>query len=428
MTLALPVRRVGLVAAVVVLAAVSWSPATGVESVRSEGRAASSVPSVGPTETVSDHRRDAKGTTRIAVGWGGRVTAVWYRHPPTDSGSGGRLFASVRRRDGVWSALVPISSRNQGARTVDVAAGRGGQVSVVWVARRNGRRLVVETHREQGEWTTPQRLGRGIRPKVVVDGDRQTSVMWFGRRMQVASRDASGDWVRRIFVRGGTPISYDLATNRAGDEVAIWNAVTVSRSRHSAAWSDVETLPFVMANNEYDPALGVFPDGRALATWNYAEEVFWARRSPWGRWRRPNEFVRTPGEIEQGGSMATAVTRTGHALIQWNASYGGTVVSRYRPGEGFGRPIRLTKGTGYFVAAYRAVLLAPDGAALVAGEDRHVGAYRWQKGPGRPWRPVRKLGAPSGLSWVDARGTRMAVLFHDDTGLRARIIDLVPAT
>ena len=125
--------------------------------------------------------------------------------------------------------------------------------------------------------------------------------------------------------------------------------------------------------------------------------------------------------------MAIAVTRNSHAMIQWNASYGGTVVSRYRRGEGFGKPIRLRKDTEHFVAAYRALLLTDDGAALVAGDDKNGAAYRWQRGPGRAWRPVEQL-ATSEISSADARGTRMAVMFHNDAGLHARIIDVVPAT
>jgi len=134
--------RVGPLAAMA-LAISSATPASAIGPVENEYRTASSRPSVGQIETVSAHRRDEKGSTRVAVGWGGRVAVVWFRHPPPESDVGGRLFASVRRVDGVWTDPVPISKRNQGARTVDVAAGRKGQVSVVWVARRNDRRSVT---------------------------------------------------------------------------------------------------------------------------------------------------------------------------------------------------------------------------------------------------------------------------------------------
>ncbi len=414
-----------VVAVAAVVASTSWSPASGdLEPPRSTSGVASSAPSVGPVETVSVHARDVG--PQVAVGWGGRTTAaVWHRRAPRGSDLGGRLFASVRT-DGDWSDPLRISGENRlrGAN-LDVAAGRDGQVSVAWSVQRNGRGVVFETHREDEVWSTPTRLGTGGRPHVVVDGTGETSVMWIHKRIHVASRPAGGTWVKRVFSRGGSFVRLDLAVNRAGDEVAIWNGSTISRSRTSAIWSDVEKLPFSMLNNEYDPALGVFPTGRALATWNYTEEVFRARRSATGRWSSPHEFEETPGTIEQGGAMGVAVARNGHALIQWNASYGGTVVSRYRPGEGFGKPIRLRGDTERFVASYRALLLTPDGAALVVGEDKFGGAYRWQSGSGRRWRPVTQLEGVPEISAVDARGARMAVLFRDDDGLHVVMVDMV---
>lgn len=176
-------------------AASTPNPSSGVSGVlRSD-------PSVGPTETVSEKAEDVKYTNdgqglpaEVVIGWGGQVTAVWYR-PDGDVGFGdGQLFASVRDAEGVWSEALPVSqtfAMRSGVR-FDVAAGEGTSVSVVWTAPFEGASHVFEAHRDEFGWSSPFMLGRGREPRVVMDGLGRTTVLWWRRGPRVVTRTSEG--------------------------------------------------------------------------------------------------------------------------------------------------------------------------------------------------------------------------------------------
>lgn len=416
---------------VAVLAVSSWQP---VASTAAPSSGTGSVPVVGGAETVSLHERDdLRGdvlTASIAVGWGGRVSAAWYRRPPEASDLPGRLMSSIRNRNGVWSDPVRISRRIPEPAYVFLAAGRGGRVSAVWISRGpSGRLAVFASHRQDGEWGSRERLGRGDYARVVHDGRGVAHVMWANKRVVIASRATDGTWTRRKFAVGDEPESYELSTNRAGDAIAMWDesgcfcVSTATKTRDSTTWHR-RREPAGAYFFDFAPGLGVFPGGRrALAAWIYGEKLSWAQRSATGVWSPPREFGEPTGSIEQNGSMRMSVSPRGHALALWSTQWGGYIASRYRPGHGFGKPSRLgERGAGFHVGGG---MVTSDGAALVAGVTQHgqVG-YRWQRGPWRDWRPLRALNSEGDLAAVNARGRRIAVLFVDE-GLRVRVIDLV---
>lgn len=399
------------------------------------GPSAASPPSVGETETVSENERDGRTgdsvTASIAVSWSGRVTAVWYRPAPEESSLQGRLMGSTRSRNGTWSDPDRISRRIRNPLDLSLSAGRAGQASAAWtVTVRPGRRVVFEAHLDDGEWSTPERLGRGRNPQVVQDGQGVTHVMWVNKRATIASRSADGAWTRRRFVHGGQPENFDLTTNHAGDAFAMWDepgcvcASTASRPRGSQRWSrrELSGAHFL----DFAPGLGAFPSGRILAAWIYVERLSWAQRTATGRWSPVRDFGEPNGIIEQSGSMAIAVARRRQALALWSAEVGGHFASRYRPGHGFGTPVRLSEQGAWFDA--RGGTVVPDGAALVAGATRRgqIG-YRWQRGPRREWRPLRLLDSVGEVTSVASSGRRTAVMYLND-GLRVRVIDLVPRT
>lgn len=401
--------------------------------------AVSSAPSVGPTETVSEQAQDVAFTNdglglwaRVVVGWGGRVTAVWYR-PDADVGfRAGRLFASVRRVGGVWSdpvAVSPTFSWPSGDR-MDVAAGQGRAVSVVWTAPFEGAMRVFEAHRDGSAWSTPLMLGKGREPRVVMDGLGNTTVLWSHRAPHVVTRTPDGVWSSPHVFTGGTDYPHALAANRAGDEALLWTqgalrmeAAFRVRTRHT--WPRAVRVP-TNAVDYVGAGLAVDPEGRVLAAWargGGGGHVWWTSRSLTGRWSPAQKIVGDVGKIGEYGWLDLSVNRHGRGLVRWIADTGGTYVARYRPGHGFGAPVRLSRDRWPYLVAEGSPLLTADGTAVVAGAmGLNRLAYRWQA-PGQPWSAVQGLGSSQAVNAVGTRGARMAILFQEQ-GLRARVIDV----
>jgi hypothetical protein len=437
-----PSVRAVTIASAAALAASLSVPAGDAHVAQVQSQRGPSVPSVGPAEVVSSQPADSTNedsiTAQVVVGWGGQVTAVWFR----DSRLRSNLFASVRGDDGVWSDPVQVSKPGVDNNDiwVDVAAGRGSHVSAVWRAKGSGgHQQVLEAHREGGGWSEPHRVGRadlGTRPDVAIDGRGETTVAWLHRGTRVASRSPDGAWsaVRR-YVRPGGAFQVNVAANRSGDEVLMWDNIiagtcicmwTAFKKRGATGWGRAVSVPGHEEGFYFDPALGVFASGRVLAAWSGArpDRLVWTRRSPAGHWARPQQVPGRIFGIDEDGGVVLGVGAKGRALAVLGARYSGTWVARYRVGRGFGKTVRLSKRRTSFEAR-GAPLMTADGTAVVAGQmfpDRV--AYRWQA-PGQDWSPLQRLDPTDEVASVAGRGTRMAVLFRKD-GLRARIIDVNP--
>ncbi len=418
-----------LIAALIAALTVSWT----VHGASAASAAGDSVPVVGESETVTEVERDGgvgdSTTAAVAVGWSGKVGAVWYRPTPAGSDLFGRLMASTRSKKGSWSRPVRITGRIPDPGDMVMSMGRVGQMSVAWSRRVTPRRRVVfEAHRENGAWSRPARLGRGKHPRVAHGGDGVTYVMWVHKNAVIASRSFGGSWTRRRFTEPDDPMAYDVAANRAGDALAMWNGfgsscvLTATRQRRSEHWTR-SAEPHEACFVDFEPALWVFRNGSALAGWIDGEQVRWARRSADGHWSPATTFGRPNGVIEQSGGIWTAVAGRAQALVVWSAEIGGYFAARYRNGS-FGTPSKLNQKGIPFRA--RGGTVSPDGTALVAGYTLggRIG-YRWQRGPRRDWRPFREVTADGSVYSVAGRGRRTAILLNDE-GLRVRVIDLVP--
>lgn len=412
-----------------VAALIAFGTLDGVSTAHAVG---GSVPVVGDSETVSEIARDGgRGdsvTAAVAVGWSRNVGVVWYRPAPEGSDLLGRLMASTRSKKGTWSRPLRITRRIPAPGDMVMSMGRVGQVSVVWSKRVSKRRWVVfEVHRENGAWSRATRLGRGKHPRVAHGGDGVTHVIWVHKDAVIASRPRGGSWTRRRFNEPDEPMTYEIAANRAGDALAMWNRFssscvsTATRPRDSELWTR-SAEPRDACFVDFDPGLGVFRNGSAMAGWIDGEQVRWARRSARGHWSATRTFGPPNGVIEQSGAIQVAVAGNDQALVVWSAEIGGHFAARYRNGR-FGTPSKLKqKGT-----RFRALggTVSPDGSALVAGSTLGGSGYRWQRGPRRDWRTVREVSAEGTVYSVAGRGRRTAILSNDE-GLRVHVIDLVP--
>lgn len=393
--------------------------------------------SVGPTETVTEQAQDVEYAglpAEVVVGWGGQVTAVWYR-PDADVGfRSGQLFASVREVGGVWSEPLALSPpfAFPGGDRFDVAAGQGEAVSVVWTARVAGAMHVFEVHRTGPGWSSAHELGRGNTPRVAMDGRGDTTVMWSRRAPHVVTRMQNGVWSTPRVFTGGAGHPHALAGNRAGDDVLLWtqsgrgNSARMRaafRARTSATWPHAVTVPSKRVDY-VGAGLAVDRAGRVLAAWatgGGGGDVWWTRRSLAGRWSPARKVVGDVGHIGEYGWLDLSVNRRGRALIRWIAEDYVSYVVRYRPGHGVGKPVRLSRHRWPWFVAEGSPLMTATGTAVVAGRqgDGRV-AYRWQS-PGHPWGSVQRLDAAQAVNSVGARGHRMVILFQNQ-GIRAAVI------
>jgi hypothetical protein len=401
--------------------------------------ASASAPSVGTTETVSEQAEDVSAIfdgsglpAHVVVGWGGHVTAVWYR-PSATSVRSGRLYASVRGTGGVWSTPLRVSQRISLHLPYDVAAGAESVVSVVWSARVNGTQRVFESHRDGAGWSPRIRLGKGTDPRVVVDGRGRTTVMWIShRKPHLATRTPAGVWSdTRVFRTRGFVFTSALATNRAGDVVALWGEGNSHGHRTRASWKGHSSRTWRSATTvstrvvaEDGLELGMDRKGRVLAIWQAASDlgdghVWWTHRSLAGRWSPVQAIAGNIGHLDEFVNGGLSVNSHGRALAWWDGE--GSFAARYRPGHGFGAASRVNG-----IDAEGSPLLTPDGTAVIAGLRSANGqqrvAYRRQN-RGQPWSRIQGLDPAEAMNAVGSRGRRMVILFQAQ-GLRARVINL----
>ncbi len=421
---------VGMAMGVATLAAASGPAVSAAAGTSAEGgQPPVAAPVVGGEEVVSVQAEDVEFTgdgrglpAKVVVGWGGRVTAVWYRPDAEVGYGGGRLYASVREDGGTWSEPVALSEPfpYPSGRRFDAAAGASSSVTVVWSARVDGSNQIFESHREATGGSSPVVLDRGIEPLVTMDGRGEATVLWQRGGIRVATRSAAGHWStpRRFTTTGGwTPA--ELATNRAGDKAAVWRQDqglrAAYRDRTSVEWPRAVTVP-----GKYfeQVALAVDRKGRALAAWSTPRAVWWTRRSLTGHWSPARKIAGDVGQIGEWGWMDLTVNKQGHGLLRWVAQVYDTYVARYRPGHGFQKARRL----GPSFEAEGSPALTGVGTAAVAGQTGFQVAYRWQA-PGEDWSALTSLGSAQAVNDVGTRERTMAVLFQRE-GLRVRIIDL----
>ena len=388
-------------------------------------------------ETVSEQAQDAEAydwlPAQVVIGWGGDVTAVWYR--PAVGRRGfleGRLISSRRTGPGVWSVPAPVSAPFElNEQSFDVAAGADGRVSVVWSARAGGSQEVLEAHRGRGLWSAPVRVGSGSMPQVAVDGAGDTSVVWFGPSPRVASRPAGGPWGRpTVFADNGDDFATDIVTNRAGDTVAMWRQVSgpvrgagaVFRGRDATAWPPIEDV-LSPSFDHNGPALVIRPDGQVLAAWTLPRDVVWTGRSRAEGWEPLQRIEGRVGYMEEYGRLDLSVNRYGQALAVWLTDVD-TWTARYAPERGLVNPVRLTTRRDFFRSAGPPLLTA-SGTAVVVGEvfdDKGPRfAYRWQE-PGGAWGLERRNRVEDVIA-VGARGSRLAAMVSDD-GLHVAMLDV----
>jgi hypothetical protein len=228
----------------------------------------------------------------VAMDRQGNGAAVWNR---SSNGHDDVVQAAVRPADGQWSAPQDLSTPGAIAFGANVAAA-AGDVTAVWIELQNRHTAVMSSSRTvAGEWTRPTKIsgqagntfgpvvamdddggavaawqwfdgaflvvqaavrdagawskpetlaipGRSTsRPQLVMDAKGNAIAGWIRSNgayptAQVAYRPANGAWGQptNLSNRGGKTSELDLAMNRKGDAVALWNQRS---GRYGNLWS-----------------------------------------------------------------------------------------------------------------------------------------------------------------------------------------------
>lgn len=205
----------------------------------------------------------------IAVGPGGDTAVAWS--------SGGILTVATRPAAGAWQRPVRISSPGAETYSFRVAVGHDGRAVVAWVAVAKAPRPGRPGHRSKiawaslrapgGAWEKPVRLSGPDQivsaPEVGLDGQGRASAFWAlgtngisGKASTVQSADrgpGDGTWspTGALSSAGLGPLFPRVATNGAGDAVAVWSRCTTrtqatvevaTRGAGSSDWSQVTRL------------------------------------------------------------------------------------------------------------------------------------------------------------------------------------------
>ena len=394
---------------------------TSTAPVRAGAAAPAETPRWGPPERVAAKRVSEDSNGAVVRVRGDDVVALW---DVPEAGHPGPVLLRTSSREpaGRWSAPRTVARVAAALAGYDLALGPDHTALVVWAT---GDRIahVMESHREDGAWSRPHRLGgeTATDPRPVIDGRGGMTVAWVsfpnGSRLDVATRPPKGDWsgVTHLGRFDGDP---DLATNRRGDVVAAWgigNGVGVAVRRHGEDWGPPHVVHGTIGFPDR-PEVAIGPRGRVLVMWTRSteDETFTPRHLAWARSRLdgtwpPVGYLDTRRGLVLGSQVSLSMNRRGRALAVWwsDIGFGDMRAARFRFGHGWSRPHDL----GPFCCSPTALLTDSGTAVALLDQTRHGAATGWAfQDPGRRWL-THRLGAVTGV--VDAHGDarRMALVY-----------------
>ena len=347
-----------------------------------------------------------------------------------------------------WSEPVQIDDPHtarrpdRGADAVQVAASAGGGAWAAWF-QSDGRRSAIEASRlspDTGSWQGPRRIdlraGAGATlPVLATLSDGRVLAAWVqdvhghaGVFARVLGADAHAPAARLDDPRlAASPTDVQLATDAAGDAVAVWQQPGARRTQAWAAhwsaaqgrWSAAQALDAAPAP-DYAPVVAGAGEDRFVAAWERGaagHERIAASRWLGQGWSRPR-LLSAPGvrarrvtlALGSGGELAAA-------WIQGQGAARRVALRRLLVPGWSGAPARLLEGPGLQGPAVSAALsLDPAGDAAVAWEqqtspqgDYVIEATHWMRG----------APAPRAGERIDPRGQRNAgnpVLLSDPAG------------
>ena len=296
-------------------------------------------PEWGPVTTLAPTTRGES----LAVAPDGAVTVVWA----TTGTTPGQVVARHRPAGGSWGAAEVIGH----GYAPRVTADETGDVTAVWLTQSRGRTDGVAAARRPagGTWSRPTHLSRdrevpGYRPgsedvfgatqlDLAAGAGGQVAVVWAwgsaGRdrpwRVQAVRRPAGGPWGHPVAV---TPADWSSApqvgVDAGGTTVVAWGRqpfghpqkLLAREHRPGTGW----TSPDTVASQGYAPELAVDRAGEAVLAYSTDDAAVAAAVKPaGGTWESPQRL--SPAGVEVG-DFALATNGAGASVVALGRSGG----------------------------------------------------------------------------------------------------------
>ncbi len=293
---------------------------------------------------------DVFGVPQSAIDDDGDAVVVWQGHEGLDPDV--LLRVATRPAGGSFGPPLTLSAQD-GASLVhpQVATNAAGDTVVAWT-RAAGQSIVVQavvrpaggTFSEPAELSEPASLITP--PRVAIDAAGRATVVWAQitaetHTVQAATRPAGGPFAATVdltaaaqvgsFPGPGAVGGVDVATNAAGDAVAVWtrqddagNGIVQAASRPAGAaafapYADVS----VAGRNADSPQVAVDGAGNAVAVWMRNDGTSFvaqaASRPAGGSFGAPVDLSLAGGE---GWAPQVALNPAGDAVVAWRRSNG----------------------------------------------------------------------------------------------------------
>lgn len=364
------------------------------------------------------------------------LCSVYYALPAEASYVPGWGVAELIETDDSDDALYP-----------SLAVDDEGNAVAVWEQSDGARKNIWANRYAAGVgWGVPCRiefedLGDALRPDVGMDGAGNAVAIWRQSNGVVhdvyANRYVAGvGWGSPVKIEAndaGSASECDLAVDRDGNAVAVWNQwetrwnIWANTYVVGEGWGEAQLLESDDTGDASDPKVAVDGSGGAIAVWSQSDGSF---RSIWSSTYSSDEGWADPVlvEMEDLGDAhepSVAFDSHGNALAVWHQLDGtrfNIMANRYDAETGWGSPTQIDDNE--VTDSVRAVLaITPDGdAAAVWYQSKlsvtDVWACSYFSGEG--WQtPVMLDDDDSGSAYypkvaVDSAGNALAVWYQSD--------------
>ncbi|MCX5131873.1 VCBS repeat-containing protein [Streptomyces sp. NBC_00340] len=193
----------------------------------------------------------------------GEVTLVWVDYTTTFG-----TRTATRATNGTWSAVRTLST-GYVPEQYDVAIGGDGTVHALWIQMGGGGRVLMESVRSDGEWTSATQLPGSanayVRGQVSVGGDGGATAVWSGATTSSSVDRLYGSrtaWPALAVSGSNAPATADLRGTTASSNAwaPVWQL-----SRPTSSWSLTLTDT---AGRTVRTLTGTAAGLKAAASWN----------------------------------------------------------------------------------------------------------------------------------------------------------------
>lgn len=341
----------------------------------------------------------------IAFDANGNALVAWW-----ELGAAGKasIMAAYYTAGGGWSPAELLELNDSGdATTPKVAFDADGNALVVWFQYDGSHYYVWSNRYSPGtgwagaEFIQTYTAQSGYYPELAMTADGNaiafwqqidpglTSTMWSNRYT------AGVGWstAEQVSSSGGFAYSHDVATDAAGNAIAIWAvmesglySVWASHYDTVAGWSTPELVETEDTGSAYYPRIVMDSSGNAMAVWLQSNGTYyslWARRYQAGAGWGAAQLI----ENEETGNahpVQLAMDASGNVLAVWQqyeGSQNNIWSNRYVAGSGWRTAELLETGAGGASAPQVAVDSNGDGVAVwqqLDGSTNNIWSRRFE--------------------------------------------------